>query len=88
MAAGPEVEARVTSDLTELRKTKRGRDWVDYAGGQLRLLLGGSDDTLLEEAAAMLAERDGLGPDRAKADLRGHLTDALEMLRPPRRGRK
>lgn len=88
MAAGPEVESRIRSDLAELRKTTRGRNWVSYGATQLGLLLGGSNDILLEEAAAMLAERDGLSPERAKADLRGHLTDARETLRPPKQRRR
>lgn len=88
MAAGPEVESRIKGDLAELRKTTKGRNWLSYAATQLGLLLGGSDDTLLKEAAAMLAERDGLSPDAASADLKGHLTDALYTLRPPKqRGR-
>lgn len=80
MAAGPDVTSRITSDLAELRKSKEGQSWVRYAANQLALLLRGRDQTLPDEAAAMLAERDSRSVETARADLTGHLTDAREML--------
>lgn len=80
MAAGSEVVNRITHDLEEIRQSSVGRRQVDYAANHVRLLLGSSDQVVLEEAAAMLAERDGLDIEETTADMRGFLADAQALL--------
>lgn len=80
MAAGPEVVNRIRQDLEEIRQSPAGRMKVDYAAGHVLLLLKGSDQALLEEAAAMLAERDGLEIEEAVADTKGYLADSHALL--------
>ncbi len=79
-AAGPEVVTRITHDLKEIRQSSAGRMQADYAANHVRLLLESSDQVVLEEAATMLAERDGLDIEQATADMRGFLADAQALL--------
>jgi hypothetical protein len=82
IAGGPGVVAQVESDLAVLR----------VAGMQEQTLIGKARNNLdmtlkghlyahaIDAAAGMLAEREGLELVPAKADLIGHLRDALEFL--------
>lgn len=84
MAAGPEVVARIESDLAAMvadtGTPARVKDSIEYAGNTLKLALSGARP-LLPEVAAMLAEREpALGRETALADVQGHLTDLMEIL--------
>lgn len=80
-AAGEEVTQCLSEDCTTIRSAgKRDEHRMDYAASNLGLLEGGTFAAELEEAAEMLAERDGMRHQEALADLRGHLRDARELL--------
>jgi hypothetical protein len=85
MAAGPEVVARIQSDLTDMVRDRgtprRVRDRLEYARNTLKLAL--TDDTrrILHEVAGMLVEREpGLRHEAALAGVQGHLADLVEVL--------
>jgi hypothetical protein len=80
-ASGEEVAQSLSEDCTAIRRAgKRDELSMDYAVSNLRLLEGGTFAAQLEEAAEMLAERDGIGHQEALADMQGHLRDARELL--------
>ena len=79
-AAGPEVVEHVTRDLRQLRKDRPAANSMREAVNFLRLALAGQGGAV-EEAAAMLREREAAGSDAAaESDVRGSLTDLLELL--------
>lgn len=81
LAGGEDVVARVASDLrTMVWDSQRVRDYVDYAANHVSLALG-NDSPAIREAAVMLAEREGMNMENARAAVRGFLTDFVEMLR-------
>lgn len=80
-AAGEEVVRRVEDDVAQMRNTGDATQYrVDYAANNLSLVLGGESAALVHEAAAMLAERESIPHHEALADMRGHLSDAREIL--------
>jgi hypothetical protein len=80
-AAGEEVTQAISEDcITILGAGQRHELRMDAAASNLRLLEGGTFAAELEEAAEMLAERDGVGQREAVGDLKGHLRDARELL--------
>ncbi len=83
-AAGPAVTQRMGRDCHEMRSSSElVASRIDRAASNIRLLVQGSFSATLHEAADMLAERDGLDPSEARAELKGYLADAREILRGP-----
>ncbi len=85
MAAGPEVVSRIESDLAEMiraRDTQRSaHEKIRYARNTLDLALTGALQRILPDVATMLVERElAFTADSALADIRGHLTDLVEVL--------
>ncbi len=82
IAGGPAVIAQVESDLAALRLAAgEERALIRKARSNLDMTLKGQSYTqALEDAAGMLAEREGLELVTARADLIGHMRDALELL--------
>jgi hypothetical protein len=85
LAAGSEVVERIQSDLSAIRQSagRRGSagEQIRYAANTLRLAVEGNLQRELPEAARMLRERErGTSEEAAIADIRGHLTDLLEIL--------
>lgn len=80
-AAGEEVAQSLSEDCAAIRRAgSREEHRMEYAVSNLRLLESGTFAAHLEEAAEMLAERDGIGQVDALADMQGHLRDARELL--------
>lgn len=85
MAAGPEVVDRIQTDLPAIRRGAGGRgsggEQIRDAANMLRLVVEGDLQRELPEVARMLREREpGFSEDAALADIRGYLTDLLELL--------
>lgn len=82
MAAGAEVVAKIEEDLCEIvDEDHRFRQRVCHARNTLYLSIGGAYQSLLPEVARMLVEREpSLDSEAAEADVRGHLTDLVEIL--------
>ena len=81
MAAGKRPVATLEGDLDVMlasEESKRVRDYVRR--GAVHLENVGSRFHAL--AGDMLAERDGVEPAAAHADVEGHLTDLIELLGP------
>lgn len=81
MAAGAEVVDRIESDLAAIVRDQ-GKQQVRDARNTLYLAIGGAHERLLPEVARMLVEREpGFPVDAALADIRGRLTDLVEILK-------
>lgn len=81
MAAGVEVVEQIEADLAVIAGDQ-GEEQVRSAQSTLYLAIGGAYQRLLPEVARMLVERESaLSVDAALADIRGHLTDLVEILR-------
>lgn len=82
LAGGSEVVAQIATDLKRLRSAGVGeRTLIRKARNNLDMTLKGQlYPPALDAAAAMLSEREGLEPIAARADVVGHLRDALELL--------
>jgi hypothetical protein len=85
MAAGPEVVARIESDLADMthdRDMRRpAQEKIRYARNALDLALTGAMRRVLPEVATMLVEREPTFTQAtAAADVTGHLTDLVEVL--------
>ena len=82
MAAGDAVVAQVERDIAELRQQgDRMMARIRTASNHLSLLDGTS--AILDDAAAELAERDGVTSRQARLDLQGHVADLREILESP-----
>jgi hypothetical protein len=80
-AAGPEVADHVARDLRRLRQDRPAANSMREAANKLRLALTGSAGGTVTQAAAMLRERETGGSEAAaENDVRGSLTDLLEIL--------
>ncbi len=80
-AAGEDVVRSIEKDCAQLRNhSDAARHHVDYAANNLALVLSEGFFGLINEAAEILAERDNAPHHNALADLRGHLSDAREIL--------
>ena len=79
MAAGPGVVAAVEADLAAIVASEEPS--VESAASNVYLALHGEASKYLQEAAAMLAERELIQMTAAQRDLEGHITDLLEILR-------
>lgn len=83
MAAGSAVVAHIERDVDAIaRSTRADAEHVHSATNHLHLALGGGEASpILRVAASMLAERGGgLSASAALGQLRGYLTDLLEIL--------
>jgi hypothetical protein len=82
MAAGDDVVDRIEQDLREIANADPvAVNDIRSAHNNLSLLLSGSLSRILPEVAQAVDVRSGLGPDAAIADVAGHLTDLLEVVR-------
>lgn len=85
MAAGPDVVARIESDLADMIRDRDSRrsaqEKIRYARNALDLALAGAMRRILPEVARMLVEREpAFTEGTALADITGHLTDLVEVL--------
>ncbi len=85
MAAGAEIVGQIEADLKEIVRDKRRRKTAEaqirYARNTLRLALAGELQRELPDVAQMLREREPSFADAAAlADIRGYLTDLIEIL--------
>lgn len=81
MMAGADVCGRIERDLAEI-VSRDGRfvERLRKARNNLALLRGASPHPALGEAAAMMAERDGVSPAAASGVILGAAEDLMEML--------
>ena len=80
-AAGPEVLDHVAHDLRQLRKDRPAANSMRQAASFLRIALTDPSAASVARAASMLRERETTGSDAAaESDVRGSLTDLLELL--------
>jgi len=85
MAAGPEVVARIQSDLADMVRDRstpgRVRDALGYARNTLKLAFTDETRRIVDGVAGMLVEREpGFSHEAALAEVQGHLTDLVEVL--------
>lgn len=81
LAAGHEVVAHVQDDLRRIGQSSRAdRFELENARNTVNLALDGSWDGAQRQAAEMLAEETGDSQGDDLADIRGHLTDLVEII--------
>jgi hypothetical protein len=76
MAAGNEVVKRIRHDIANYLPAEQHE--VDSAINALHLILRPPKVALFTEVGHILAERDGINPAAARADVQGYLTDLAE----------
>lgn len=80
MAAGSDIVERIRTDIMGYLPTEQHD--VDSALNELHLILRPVKRTLIFDVAQMLAARDGVDTNSARADIEGYLTDLAELLEP------
>jgi hypothetical protein len=82
LAAGPDVVRDIERDVEEIRdRSSVHREALQKAATRLDIALKPQPKAVVLEAVGMLAERDRMLEGQARADLIGHLIDAMEILR-------
>jgi hypothetical protein len=82
MAAGEEVVTRMEDDIREVARSNATATMdIRNARNNLGLLLGKTHQRILPEVAEAVSVRFGIGSEEALADVQGHLTDFLLILR-------
>jgi hypothetical protein len=80
MRAGPEVQSRIENDLADIAKRKRFIESLRKGRNHLTLLRGSTPHPALDDAIAMVVERDGGSSAVASADILGSTDDLADML--------
>jgi hypothetical protein len=82
LAAGRDVVQQIERNVEEIRgRSSAHREALVKAATRLDIALKPQPKAVVLEAVGMLAERDGMLEGEARADLIGHLLDAMEILR-------
>jgi hypothetical protein len=81
MSAGEHVVSRIETDIREIARSDGSAiTAIRTAGSNVRLALHGTLQRILPEVADAVAVRSGTSPESALADVRGHLTDFVEII--------
>ena len=81
MAAGEDVTQSLERDIGEIvRSSQKALLYAEKTRSNVKLVLGEASRRSILEAGAMLSEREGLSAEAASVDIKGYLTDFVEMV--------